>query len=174
MDHRPFEGWLLNNQMLDADEKRQLNAHLQVCSSCTALAEVNLALKSVKTIAPETGFTERFQIRLEAQKKALRRRNFWGFTLLALSALSVLTLIAWPVLTSLLHSPVDLLASWISSLLSLWAAFQAMTHAGLVLFKVIPDFIPAYIWTIVLFAACGWSLLWVFSLIKFTKFPQGV
>jgi hypothetical protein len=93
---------------------------------------------------------------------------------LALSTLSGLTLIAWPVITSLLHSPVELLASWISSLLSLWAAFQAMTHAGLVLFKVIPDFIPAYIWTIVLFAACGWSLLWVFSLIKFTKFPQGV
>ena len=174
MDHRPFEDWLLDNQTLTVDEERQLNAHLQGCPSCTALAEVNLALKTVKMAVPAAGFADRFQVRLVAQKKAVHRRNFWGFTLLALSAMSVLTLIAWPVLTSLLHSPVDLLASWISSLLSLWAAFQAMTHAGLVLFKVIPDFIPAYIWTIVLFAACGWSLLWVFSLIKFTKFPQGV
>jgi hypothetical protein len=173
MDHRPFEGWLLNNQTLDADEKRQLNAHLQVCSSCTALAEVNLVLGSVKMASPAAGFSDRFQARLAARKQALRRRNTWGFLLLALSVLSVLTLITWPVITSLLRSPVDLLASWLGWLLSLWAAIDAMAHAGLVLFRIVPSFIPAYIWTVILFAACGWSLVWVFSLIKFTKFPQG-
>ena len=174
MDHRPFEDWLLNNQILAADEKRQLNAHLQVCSSCSALAEVNLALKSVKMAEPMAGFADRFQVRLEARKKALRRRNFLGFLLLTLSVSSVLTLIAWPVITGLLQSPVELLASWLGSLLSFWASLDAMLHAGLVLFRIVPGFIPAYIWTIVLFAACGWSLLWILSLIKFTKFPQGV
>jgi hypothetical protein len=174
MDHRPFEGWLLNNQTLHADEKRQLNAHLQVCTSCNALAEVNLALKSVKTSAPAAGFTDRFQIRLAVQKKALRRRNFWGFTLLTLSVLSVLTLIAWPVIASMLRSPVNLLASWLGSLLSIWASIDAMAHAGFVFFRIVPSFIPAYIWILILFAACSWCLLWVFSLIKFTKFPQGV
>jgi hypothetical protein len=174
MDHQPFEDWLLDNQDLDADESRQLNAHLQVCPSCTALAEVNLALTSVRMAAPAAGFADRFHVRLETRKKALRRRNFWGFLLLAVSVLSGLVWISWPVLKSLIQSPVDLLATWLSSLLSFWAAFQAMAHAGAVLFRVVPGFIPAYIWTIVLFAACGWSLLWVFSLIKFTKFPQGV
>ena len=174
MDHRPFEGWLLNNEILGADEKRQLNIHLQGCSSCSALAEVTLVLKSVKMAAPAAGFTDRFQIRLEAQKKALRRRNFWGFLLLTLSVLSVLILRAWPVITVILQSPVDLLASWLGSLLSFWASLDAMAHAGALLFRVVPGFIPDYIWTVVLFVACGWSLLWVFSLIKFTKFPQGV
>lgn len=174
MDHRPFEDWLLNNQTLSVDEERQLNSHLQVCSSCCALAEVNLALKSVKMVAPAVGFADRFQLRLEVQKKALRRRNFLGFTLLALSVLVGLAWISWPLLMSLVHSPLNLVTSWLSALLSLWAAFQAMGHAGLVLFKIVPDFIPAYIWTVVLFAACGWSLLWVFSFIKFTKFQQGV
>jgi hypothetical protein len=174
MDHRPFEGWLLNNQMLDIEEKRQLDSHLQVCSSCAALAEVNLALKSVKVVAPATGFADRFQVRLAARKQALRRRNFWGFLLLALSVLSVLTIISWPVLTVLLHSPVNGLAGWISWLLSFWSGLVAMAQAGFVFFKVVPGFIPAYIWTVVLFAACGWSLLWVFSLIKFTRFSQGV
>jgi hypothetical protein len=173
MDHRPFEGWLLNNQTLDADEKRQLNAHLQDCSSCTALAEVNLALKTVKMAAPAAGFTDRFQTRLAARKQALHRRNFWGFLLLTLSVLSVLTLITLPVITSLLQSPVDLLASWLGALLSSLTALDAMIHAGLVLFRIVPGFFPAYSWTIILFAACGWSLLWVFSLSKFTKFSQG-
>jgi hypothetical protein len=173
MDHRPFEGWLLNNQTLAADEKRQLNAHLQGCSSCTALAEVNLALKSVKMATPEAGFSDRFQVRLATQKKAQRRRNFWGFVLLTLSVLSALTLITWPVISIMLQSPVDLLVSWLGSLLSFWVSLDAMAHAGLVLFKIAPGFIPAYIWALILFAACGWSLLWVFSLIKFTKLPQG-
>ena len=174
MDHRPFEGWLLNNQTLDADEKRQLNAHLQVCSSCTALAEVNLALKSVKMATPAAGFTDRFQIRLAAQKNAMRRRNFWGYMLLTLSVLGVLAVIAWPVITSMLQSPVNVLASWLGSMLSIWASLDAMAHVGMVFFKIVPGFIPAYIWIVILFAACSWSLLWVFSLIKFTKLPQGV
>jgi hypothetical protein len=174
MDHRPFEDWLLNKQTLDASEKRQLDAHLRVCTSCAALAEINLALKSVTMAAPAAGFTDRFQVRLAAHKQALRRRNFWGFLLLILSVLSVLTLIVWPVIASLQRSPVDLLASLLGGLLSFWAALNAMAHAGLLLFRIAPGFIPAYIWTIMLFAACGWSLLWVFSLIKFTKFPQGV
>ncbi len=174
MDHRPFEDWLLNNQTLSVSEKRQLDAHLQGCSSCSALAEVTLALKTVTMAAPAVGFSDRFQVRLAARKKALRRRNFWGFLLLTLSVLSVLTIISWPVLTSLLQSPVDLLTSWLGSLLSFWASVDAMAHAGFVLFRIVPSFIPTYIWTVVLFAACGWSLLWVFSLIKFTKFSQGV
>jgi hypothetical protein len=174
MDHRPFKDWLLNAQNLSADEQRQLNTHLQGCSSCTALAEVDLALKSVKMTAPAAGFTERFLLRLETQKKALHRRNFWGFSLLTLSVVSGLAWISWPVLKSMIQSPVDLLGSWFTSVLSLWATLQAMGHAGEVLARVVPSFIPGYIWTIVLFSACGWSLVWVFSLIKFTKLPQGV
>ena len=173
MNHRPFEGWLLNTQALSADEKRQLDTHLQICSSCTALAEVNLALKSVKMVAPAAGFTDRFQIRLEARKRALRRRNILGFVLLTMCVLGALLFIAWPVITSLLRSPAGLLTSWLGALVSLWVALEAMAHAGLVLFKIVPGFIPAYIWMFGLFAACGWSLVWVLSLIKFTRFPQG-
>ena len=173
MDHRPFEDWLLNNQALSAEENRQLNAHLQGCSSCTALAEVNLALKSVKLVAPETGFTERFQVRLEAQKKALRRRNFWGFMVLTLSVLSGLVAITLPVLKSLIQSPVAWLASWLSTVVSIWASVEALFQGGRVILRVLPGFIPIYVWIVVLLVAGGWSLLWVLSLKKFVKIPQG-
>ena len=174
MDHRPFEDWLLEDKNLTNNEKRQLNAHLRTCHSCTALAEVDLALKLVKTAAPTAGFTDRFQVRLVARKKAIHQRNFWGFFVLTLSVLSLLVWVAWPMLKSFIQSPVNLLASWLSSLMSFWVAIQAMVNAGVVLFKVVPGFVPAYIWTIILFAAGGWSLLWVFSLMKFTKIPRGV
>lgn len=174
MDHRPFEGWLLNNQVLTVDEKRQLHAHLQVCSSCSALAEVNLALKSVKMAAPADGFTDRFTIRLEARKKSIRRRNFAGFLLLAVFVLGALTLISWPIITGIAQSPVDLLVSWFGAVLSFWISLEAMAHAGFLLFKIVPDFIPIYFWIIFMVAACGWGLLWVFSFIKLTKISQGV
>jgi hypothetical protein len=174
MDHRPFEDWLLDNQHLTSDQKRQLNTHLQTCSSCTALMEVNLALKSVKVAAPAAGFADRFQVRLAVKKQALRRRNFWGFVLLTLSVLGLFGWVSWPVLKDLIQSPVNLLASWISSLVSFWASLQAIFRAGMVLFKVVPGFLPAYIWAVILFAAGGWSLVWVVSLMKFTKYPQGV
>jgi len=174
MDHRPFEDWLLDNQHLTTDQKRQLNTHLQTCSSCTALMEVNLALKSVKVAAPAAGFADRFQVRLAAKKQALRRRNFWGFVLLTLSVLGLFAWVSWPVLKDLIQSPVNLLASWISSLVSFWASLQAIFRAGMVLFKVVPGFVPAYIWAVILFAAGGWSLVWVVSLMKYTKYPQGV
>jgi hypothetical protein len=173
MDHRPFEDWLLNAQTLSTNEKQQLNAHLQVCSSCSALAEVNLALQTVKMAAPAAGFAERFQVRLEVQKKALRRRNFSGFLLLTLSVLSGLVWIALPVLKSLIQSPVDLLASWLATVVSIWASIEALFQGGRVILKVIPGFIPVYVWIVVLLVAGGWSLLWVFSLMKFTKISQG-
>ena len=174
MDHRPFEDWLLDTQPLTTDQNRQLNTHLRTCSSCTALAEVNLALKSASMAAPAAGFTDRFQVRLAARKQALRRRNFWGFALLTLSVLGIFVWVSWPVLRDLFQSPVNLLSSWMASLVSFWASLQAIFRAGLVLFKVAPGFIPVYIWAIILFAAGGWSMVWVVSLMKFTKVPQGV
>jgi hypothetical protein len=174
MDHRPFEDWLLDNKVLSPGDKLLLNAHLQMCPSCTTLVEVNMALKMVKTAAPGTGFLERFQVRLALQKKILRRRNFWGFLLLALSAVGLFVTVFWPTLRDMIQSPVNVLASWFSALDSSWTALQAIFNAGVVLFRVVPGFVPAYVWMVILLAACGWSLVWIFSLMKFTKFPQGV
>ncbi|MGA2504367.1 MAG: hypothetical protein ABSG01_09785 [Anaerolineales bacterium] len=174
MDHRPFEDWLLDNQPLTINQKRQLNDHLQDCSSCTALAEVNLALKSVRMVEPASGFVDRFEVRLAAKKKALRIRNIWGFVILSLSAGGIFTWVFWPVFQDLVQSPVNLLGTWIASLVSFWASFQAIFRAGMVLFKVVPGFVPSYIWAVILFGAGAWSFVWVASLIKFTKYPQGV
>jgi hypothetical protein len=174
MDHRPFEDWLVDNQTLTVDQKRQLNAHLQECSSCTSLAEVNLALKSVRLAEPEAGFVDRFQLRLAARKTAQRRRNFWGFFILTVSVGGLFSWVTWPVLQDLVQSPVNLLSTSFSSLVLFWASLQAILRAGMVLFKVVPGFVPAYIWALILFTGGALSVVWVASLIKFTKNPQGV
>ena len=173
MDHRPFENWLLENKPLSADEKRRLNSHLQTCPACTALAEVDLALKGARLSAPAEGFVDRFQVRLEARRIALRRRNAWGFFILTMSVLSLIAWLCWPVISIALRSPMNVLGSWLASLVTLWASLQAMFQAGSVVFKVVPNFIPAFVFPALLIVAAGWCLLWVFSLMKFTKFTQG-
>lgn len=174
MDHRPFEDWLLAEEPLTPQQKRELQAHVKTCPSCTAIAEVNVALKSVRSAAPADGFSYRFQVRLAQRKLALRRRNFWGFMILTLSVVSMLVWIAWPVLSLAIESPVNLLASWLSALISVWVSLQAMLHAGAVAFEVLPGFVPTYIWIFALFAAAAWVVVWVVSLLKITKLQQGV
>ncbi|MGD0611874.1 MAG: zf-HC2 domain-containing protein [Anaerolineales bacterium] len=174
MNHRPFDDWLLADQPLTPQQKQELQAHLQNCPQCAALAEVNLALTSARAVPPQAGFADRFQMRLAARKRAMRTRNLWGFLILAVSVVSILAWLAWPVLKVVLRSPVDLLASWLSSLVSLWASLQAVGHVSAVLLRVAPGFIPASVWAAILLAAGGASLLWAFSLVKLTKNPQGV
>jgi hypothetical protein len=174
MDHRPFEDWLLENKQLSSSEKRQLHEHLRDCPSCSSLAEVDLALKSVKMAEPAAGFTGRFQVQLANRRKALQRRNIWGFLVLTVSVIGMLVWLCWPILTGFFQSPVNLLASWLTSLVSIWANASALFAGGVVLFKVLPSFVPVYVWMILLTVAGGWSLLWVFSLMKITKMPRGV
>jgi len=174
MDHRPFEDWLLDNQELTAEQQHQLNSHLRTCASCAAIAEVNLALSSVREAAPLEGFADRFQVRLAARKQAQRRRNTLGFFILVLSTVVALGWLAWPLLKGIYLSPVNVLGSWMASLTSVWVSVQAVMHTGAVLLKVIPGFIPAYVWIGLLVVGGGLGLVWVASLIKFTKVPQGV
>lgn len=169
MNHQPFEDWMLADQALTPEQKRQLQAHLRMCTRCTALAEVNLALHSARLVAPASGFVDRFQARLEAQRKTQHQRNFWGFLILVLSVLGVLLWLAWPLLAAVFDSPAEILSAWLSYLLALWFSLQALSEAGTVLLRVIPALLPAYFWALIAFAFAGWSLLWAFSIWKFAR-----
>jgi hypothetical protein len=165
MNHRPFEDWMLEDQALTPEHKRDLQSHLRTCTQCAALAEVNLALGSARVATPAEGFADRFQVRLAAQRQAQRKRNFWGFLILVISVMTVLSWLAWPILKVVLDSPVNFLSTWLSYLLSLWFWLQALGQAGSVLLRVIPAFVPPYFWILAAFALAGWGLLWALSIL---------
>ena len=71
MNHQPFETWLLDDKVLTAAEKRELNSHLRTCKTCSALAETGLALRSARAVSPAPGFALRFQHRLAAHEGAV-------------------------------------------------------------------------------------------------------
>jgi hypothetical protein len=170
MDHRPFNEWLLENKPLTAEEKQSLHSHLQTCTSCSALTEVDLALKSVKLAAPAEGFGDRFKVRLAAQRKTARQRNTAGFILLTVSVLAAVTWLAWPYLGTSLRSPAGMLSSWMTSLFTLWTDLRALLHAGWVVVNVV----PSLLWALFVFTAATSSLVWALSLVKLNKVVQGV
>jgi hypothetical protein len=174
MKHQPFEDWLLNDKLIDPKQKLELDAHLRVCSDCSALAETGKALRSVKMVSPAAGFSTRFQARLAARKVADRRRRLWGAVLFTFGGLVMLLWIASPYLASFFASP----ATWIASLIE-WGVFlittlQAIGQAGSVLLDVIPGFLPPFVWMVVLSTLAGIGLLWSVSIWRFVRVPRGV
>lgn len=174
MNHQPFEDWLLNDKLINPKEKLELDVHLRTCSYCSALAETGKALRMVKKVSPAAGFSARFQARLAMQKAAERRRRLWGTALFTFGGVAILIWIAAPYLTSFFASP----AAWITSLIQ-WGVFVvttlwAMAQAGSVLLDVIPSFIPAFVWMVVVSALAGIGLLWSVSIWRFVRVPRGV
>ena len=98
MNHRPFEDWLLAEDPLTSDQKADLQVHLKTCPSCQAMAEVNLALRTKKVIAPAPGFTTRFQTRLMVRRSGQRRRNMAGILILVISAVALVAWLLFPYL----------------------------------------------------------------------------
>jgi hypothetical protein len=174
MKHQPFEEWLLNETPLTPEQKRELDLHVRSCAFCSALVETEMILRSARMVAPAEGFAARFNARLVERKLANHRRRVWGAILFLIGGLSFLLWLAGPSLFAFLSSP----AAWIAGLVEwgifLITTFQAMSQAGEVLLQILPGFVPPFAWMIILSALAGISLLWVVSIWRFTRVPQGV
>ncbi|MBM3153028.1 MAG: hypothetical protein FJZ96_12650 [Chloroflexi bacterium] len=173
MDHRPFEDWLLEDKPLNKEERLALHEHLRACAACNTLTEVDLALRNTRLTAPADGFTTRFQVRLEMERKVRRQRQRWGFLFLTLGVLAILLWVGWPLLAALSQSPAGMIYSWLASLAHLTLLAQTVGEALSVLLDVVPAFVPPAFWMMVISAFGLVGLAWVVSLRKFSRIPQG-
>lgn len=174
MNHQPFESWLLDDKYLSAAEKRELDSHLRDCRACTALAETGLALRSAKVTSPAAGFTLRFQQRLAAQKIAERRRKLWGLIVLVVSGLGLLSWFAAPFVYAFIAAPVEWLTAAVGYFLFMFTSMQAFSEIIRVLSRMVPNFIPPYAWMVLISSLAGLGLIWIVSIWRFARKPQGV
>lgn len=163
MDHRPYEDWLLNDLRLSPDQDRDLRAHLRNCTTCTALAQANLALRSATVIAPAEGFALRFQARLAVQRKVQRRQTIIGLCLLAVVGMGGLLWLLFPYLPYLALPPAQLSSLWISQLVNLALTVRALGTLGGTLFFVLGSMVPTYVWAGAFALLGGTGLLWILS-----------
>ena len=174
MNHQPFEEWLLNDKNLTPSETRELDLHLRTCVYCTSLSATGLALRSAPVASPAAGFTMRFQQRLAAQKIAERRRKLWGMVILLVSGVSLIGWFTAPYLLAFASRPVEWVATGISYFLFIVTALRALTEVMTVLLRMAPDFVPPYIWMVLISTLAGLGLLWTISIWRFSRAPQGV
>ena len=174
MKHQPFETWLLEEQPITPEQKRELQSHLKICKYCSALYETGAALQSKQVASPAPGFTARFKKRLAVQRIAERRHRLWGLIVLILGAIALLFGLAGSTLLSIVNSPAEWLTLGIGYLLFIITSLQAFTEFGLVLLRVVPSFIPPLGWMVIVSAIAGLSLLWTISIWRFTRLPRGV
>ena len=174
MNHRPFEDWLLDDQLLDPAQKRELDVHLRTCDTCSAIAESNLALRSARVVRPAPGFTARFQERLVLARRAQRRRTLLGTLFFSLGGMLLLALLAGPTLVSLLGSPAEWISAMVRALLFIYTTVMAVLEAGSVIFRVLPGFMPPFVYLVLLSTMSGLGLLWSVSIWRLMRRPQGV
>ncbi len=173
MNHQPFEEWLLNDKFLEPAEKRELDVHLRMCKYCSALTETGFALRSARVAAPAMGFALRFQQRLAVQKIVERRRKLVGLIVLVLTGAGLIGWLTVPYIYAVTAAPVEWLTAGIGYVLFVFTSVQAFAEAFTVLARVIPNFIPPYVWMVIVSAIAGLGLLWAISIWRFARVPRG-
>ncbi len=174
MNHRPFEDWLLEDQPLTPEQKRELQSHLRTCEACAAIAESNLALHSVRMVSPATGFTERFQTRLAEQRKTARIRQIIGSLVLVIGGLGLISFLFGPLIQDAMSSPAAWITTAVGYFLFVLTSIQTLSEVGFILMRVIPTFISPLGWFVLLSLFGGFGLLWTISITRFARMPQGV
>lgn len=174
MNHQPFEEWLLNEEPITPEQKRELDVHLRSCAYCSALVETGDILHLAKMASPAPGFTARFQVRLAEHKIADRRRKLWGAGWFILGGLSLLLWFAGPSILTFVSSPENWIVTFVEWGIFLITTLQALTQAVEVFLHVIPGFLPPFLWMIIVSGFAGISLLWSVSIWRFIRMPRGV
>ena len=169
MEHRPYEDWLLNDEHLNPEQQRDLRRHAATCPQCAALARGNLSLRAAPVARPVNGFALRFQRKLEAERKIQRRRAYIGLILLTLVGIGVVAWLITPVIPYLSLSPAQMFVTWVSAVVYISMAAQAISTLGSVFSRVLLGVIPPFTWGLALLLLSGFGTLWVASLRKTTK-----
>jgi anti-sigma factor RsiW len=69
-----FEQWLINQDSADENAFRQAKDHIQVCQTCEALYQTDIALdamlkKGMQTVEPPSGLIERARYKIESETR---------------------------------------------------------------------------------------------------------
>lgn len=174
MNHRPFEDWLLQDQPLTPEQKRELQSHLRVCASCAAIAESNLALHSTQMVSPAAGFAERFQSRLAQHRREQRWRQVIGSLVLVVGGVALIYWLAGPRVQEMMRSPADWITATVGYFLFILTSIQALSESGSILLRVLSNFVPPAGWIVLSLTISGLAMLWMISIRRFTQTPQGV
>ena len=168
--------WLLDDDPMDEDQARELQAHLATCPDCPPLAdawrEMRQEIATLPPAAPAPGFTARWQARL-VEKKVAQQRRIRRLTI-GLNLLALGTVLAAWLLPQLMQFSLAELAYKI-----LYNTAEALTRLNQVqyafgsLLQNVPVFVSLAVWVLGATGLAGLSLVWAYAIWKYFV-PKGV
>jgi anti-sigma factor RsiW len=173
MNHRNFEDWYFSSQdpqseKLDSDRLTELNLHLESCQSCqqlvTAWQDIDQAFQRSPDVLPETGFTNRWELRLEADRQRLQGRQVLLVLAFCLGAVVILSgslfLLAWP----WAKTPDLILWFWISRIFSVLSVAGGIRVSVGIILNTAASVIPPGGWILLVGFASELAVLWLVSI----------
>jgi hypothetical protein len=174
MNHQPFENWLLDEEPLTSQQRRDLENHLRGCTSCSGIADANLALRSKRMATPAPGFPDRFRPKLAAWQREQRRRQAVGTMLLVLVGVGLLYALAGPAMLQAVRSPAAWLGQVAAYAIEVLALLSVIGHVSGILVRVVPTIFPPGIWPTLFIAGGMLGGIWIFAMRRIARAPQGV
>ena len=167
MNHQPFEDWLFEQEDLNEQQLAELSRHLQACETCrtleNALSKMETTLREQPALAPEAGFSGRWQKRLEVERQRAHRRQ--TISMLALCAggavglLALLTALVWP----WLRSPEALAWVGLYRMLVVYSYIQGVGQTFGDMFLSLAGATSLVVWVFAFGLFSELSMLWVVS-----------
>lgn len=173
MPHKTFEAWIFEDDELEEQDEKILRQHLQECDQCYALKKtwpkVETFLITAPPVMPVAGFVNRWQERLERQRKQRGQRQ--TLALLAVSGggtVAALMLFAFALLLHFQIFPETLLGT-IGQVVNWMLFLDVAGEILLSLARTLPTAIPFPVW-MGFFALTGaGGILWLKSFRKLAQ-----
>lgn len=171
MKHPQFEALLFEMDRLGHEERIALEAHLQECEHCNAVAtswsDLEGKMRSAPQMEPATGFTERFRERLVVYKRRKQERLTLAVILAILISLIIVTGFFGAEVLNFVPSAISFLLKSINGLVRLGGLLTILRDFALVLIEGITQSLPAGLLLAISTATSGLALVWVFSIYRF-------
>lgn len=172
MKHPQFEALLFEMDQLGREDRMVLEAHLQECEHCNAVAtswnDLEGKMRSARLMEPVTGFTDRFRERLVVYKRRKQDRLTLAVILAILISLIIVTVFFGAELLTFVPSAISFLLKSINGLVRLGGLLTILRDFALVLIEGITQSLPAGLLLAISTVTSGLALVWVFSIYRFS------
>ncbi len=172
MSHQPFENWILDEEPLTPENRRELHAHLEGCAQCQRLKSrwqaAHMELRAHRMAAPVPGFTQRWQAGLAERRVREQRRQAWRiFGILLACAMGVSLLMG--IYTLSFSSPTDWLVAVIRVFASARDTIGWIVSAALGWLHKTPLAVNFALWIYLTVCLSLLALVWVWILWRTNK-----
>jgi anti-sigma factor RsiW len=169
MVHQPFDNWLLDQDSLSSEQRREMEAHLLTCPECQQLRANWLAVaglvKSLPQAAPAPGFSRRWQkLQLERSTRQQPRQVRMFFLALLAGSLASLALLSLFFAISRVTLSQVLVAGtrFLTSLYSVWVQAQSFFSSQL------SGPTATALWVLISSGICILVIVWIVAVNRIT------